>query len=499
MSIDELLVEWSYRTKKGYPDLGNPSDILILKSLLEDLKLPSNNIISNLGEASLNPGQLAKRNNFEIFLNKIFNNEEFELTNGDKIIIDPNRKILTFTDIKGNSYKLNKFKKTTEFGGKEAVSSDPKKPTVDTDVKESLVILFCNILKEGGNLQPFNAGTYSNNFNIINSSTTKYTDIENTVKNKIEQLFNLISTTDKPLKKVRSVLNNPYSIAKEIIETYPNARFNRGNLFNTIRAKCSKITGLEKDKWNPGDIYLVNYNPKLPDNEDSIVPWNALFVNNWGDVDSPLVSISLKEEKYQPGRAKSYLKQFTNEEGKVNYDLNNDELEFSEDQYKEGILSFRKQIVNNLEDGGLGSPNEVKFEGDGWENFSDNIKTLRIKYGAYKLLHFILNKKNQSSVLGLFAYGLSIPGNPSVNPTFFKLVGRNEGDKAKNEPFPGGSNTIMTKEEPVVIVDSSKAANLTVKSKIDIVKDGEIIETGKSVSKTFRTSGSGPVKSIGIV
>ena len=31
----------------------------------------------------------------------------------------------------------------------------------------------------------------------------------------------------------------------------------------------------------------------------------------------------------------------------------------------------------------------------------------------------------------------------------------------------------MTKEEPVVIVDSSKAANLTVKSKIDIVKDGE--------------------------
>ena len=180
MSIDELLVEWSYRTKKGYPDLGNPSDILILKSLLEDLKLPSNNIISNLGEASLNPGQLAKRNNFEIFLNKIFNNEEFELTNGDKIIIDPNtssqaiellktkdikRKILTFTDIKGNSYKLNKFKKTTEFGGKEAVSSDPKKPTVDTDVKESLVILFYNILKEGGNIQPFNTDTYSNNFN----------------------------------------------------------------------------------------------------------------------------------------------------------------------------------------------------------------------------------------------------------------------------------------------------------------------------------------------
>ena len=26
---------------------------------------------------------------------------------------------------------------------------------------------------------------------------------------------------------------------------------------------------------------------------------NSLFVNNWGDTDAPLVSISLKEEKYQ--------------------------------------------------------------------------------------------------------------------------------------------------------------------------------------------------------
>jgi hypothetical protein len=41
MSLDELLVEWSYRTKKGYPDLGNPSDILVLKEILERLELPT--------------------------------------------------------------------------------------------------------------------------------------------------------------------------------------------------------------------------------------------------------------------------------------------------------------------------------------------------------------------------------------------------------------------------------------------------------------------------
>ena len=42
MTLNELLVEWSYRTKKGYPDMGNPSDILILKEILEKLELPTN-------------------------------------------------------------------------------------------------------------------------------------------------------------------------------------------------------------------------------------------------------------------------------------------------------------------------------------------------------------------------------------------------------------------------------------------------------------------------
>ena len=31
MTLDELLLEWSYRSEKGYPSLGNPSDVLILE------------------------------------------------------------------------------------------------------------------------------------------------------------------------------------------------------------------------------------------------------------------------------------------------------------------------------------------------------------------------------------------------------------------------------------------------------------------------------------
>ena len=32
MTLEELVLEWSYRTRKGYPKLDDPSDILILKS-----------------------------------------------------------------------------------------------------------------------------------------------------------------------------------------------------------------------------------------------------------------------------------------------------------------------------------------------------------------------------------------------------------------------------------------------------------------------------------
>ena len=51
MTLDELLLEWSYRSEKGYPCLDSPSDVLILKEILNDLNIPSDTIIDNLKEA----------------------------------------------------------------------------------------------------------------------------------------------------------------------------------------------------------------------------------------------------------------------------------------------------------------------------------------------------------------------------------------------------------------------------------------------------------------
>ena len=53
MTLDELLLEWSYRSEKGYPSMGSPSDISVLKGILKELKLPEweiNELIDNLEE-----------------------------------------------------------------------------------------------------------------------------------------------------------------------------------------------------------------------------------------------------------------------------------------------------------------------------------------------------------------------------------------------------------------------------------------------------------------
>ena len=60
MTLDELLLEWSYRSKKGYPCLDSPSDISLLKQLLEELNLPTDDLLNNLGNNQETPSYTPK-------------------------------------------------------------------------------------------------------------------------------------------------------------------------------------------------------------------------------------------------------------------------------------------------------------------------------------------------------------------------------------------------------------------------------------------------------
>ena len=84
MTLDELLLEWSYRSEKGDPALDSPSDVSILKQILEKLNIPSTEIISNIktnigGQKRLD---IAKshlreiRRNFRRLNNKVYKLEE---------------------------------------------------------------------------------------------------------------------------------------------------------------------------------------------------------------------------------------------------------------------------------------------------------------------------------------------------------------------------------------------------------------------------------------
>ena len=76
MTLDELLLEWSYRSEKGYPSLDSPSDVLVLKEILNKLDLPSNTILNRLSEQDPSPlsvGELRKERDphrADIFLQK---------------------------------------------------------------------------------------------------------------------------------------------------------------------------------------------------------------------------------------------------------------------------------------------------------------------------------------------------------------------------------------------------------------------------------------------
>ena len=84
------------------------------------------------------------------------------------------------------------------------------------------------------------------------------------------------------------------------------------------------------------------------------VELNKLFVNDWGSTDAPLVSISLKQEKAQGGKAKSFLQKFKPEQVEgmppAEYQLNSEELKYNEDQYDEAINSIHRSLHLKLDD-----------------------------------------------------------------------------------------------------------------------------------------------------
>jgi hypothetical protein len=268
--IEKFLHSIAYKFPKGYMDMNDAQDVILLENELSKLGI-------NLTESSLSPKELQKpyppRNEFsskyadrgERFLEKIQQGGEFELNDGSTIVIDPkasselvdaldkkqysilNKGAKVIIDTNGNAYGITSFKKTEEFGSGAGQGGGAANTAIQ-ESSQSVVNSIAYKIKKG------------------NISTEDLTD-ENI--DKAYELSDVSSTLDEVknfIKNQNSWTNTFILSANTLLSNYPNPNFqqHRGSEFvNKIYgafaiAKKKAGISMQSDKWNPADIWMVD-------------------------------------------------------------------------------------------------------------------------------------------------------------------------------------------------------------------------------------------------
>lgn len=234
------------------------------------------------------------------------------------------------------------------------------------------------------------------------------------------------SKNPKTIKEVIEFINQNISHSSTFNDFFNQNQdyvIDRDVLFNSIRDAGSKIANMKPDKWCPGDVYFVNkksigdINKTLLDakkiaqnNKDQAIGMlNALFSDKYYQpADAPIVAVSLKMQDAQAGKLKSGFEEYA--DTPTNYSLTSEELAYKLADYRNGCLEYQKIFSEEL------SKADVDID---WQ-FCDvskikDIRILKFKYAAYKALYFILTKvadnkiKNfDDALVSLVAFGLGV-------------------------------------------------------------------------------------------
>jgi hypothetical protein len=268
--LEKFIRNIAYKFPKGYPDMKNDQDILLLENELKKLGI-------DLTESSLSPKELEKpypsRHEFADkysdrggrFREKILNGSEFELNDGSTIIIDPkasselmdalekkqysilNKGAKVIIDTNGKAYGIASFKKTEEFGSGAGQGGGSAK-TIIQESSQSVVNSIAYKIKKG---------------NITAE------DLTDSNIDKAYELSDVTSTLDEVkdfIKTEKSWTNTFISSANILLINFPNPNFqqHRGSEFvNKIYgaftiAKKEAGLSMQSDKWNPADIWMVD-------------------------------------------------------------------------------------------------------------------------------------------------------------------------------------------------------------------------------------------------
>ena len=510
--LDKFFKKYSYKFPKGYPDLKDKQDILLLESILENefgivLEFlykkkyqPSDEkdeIIDIISKSNLNKGLAGVNKNILKFFDIPTATTDNSL-NIRNSLLDDLKDLFQNTDYEVEIFQSLKKDKTPQI----TFSKEGNKIETflvkgaggvwvkETTQKEGLVIFFYNSSVK--NL--FTLDSLKKDFpTLFNNRKDYYRGLEST-KSDVDRYLSVFNDNLENIdKEALKAINDPLSSAIRIKGGYgnDNAMITGKGTFDNVRKEGSQLSGLPEDKWNPGDVYIQLEDGKY-NSSKTIVQFNLNFTSEWGitknaeNEDASFVSISLKEEKSAAGKGKSYLEQFTETFDDIiykgdDYNLTKEEKDFlnkaTNEEIKDKIEEIQSMIGSNYTD------DRIKYDLDSPPTKTDQLKT---KYAAVKALKFlVINVANDTktsnfydAISSISSYAASLNGK---NCSFFKVSGNPTGI-AKMDPYPAETTGKIT--GPIKIEDKSSAGGIDISFTLKVIdpKGNDVSEARKKLT-----------------
>ena len=496
--LTKYLNSIAYKFPKGYPDMNNTQDVLLLETLLsevlgESIILENQDLISIIKSNIKDYGDLeaSGRDTIKLTFSDIPNrggksdSMRSDVYDEIKSLVDQEESLSDYRKIATGSSLGSAIVKVDGKDYKLVVKGASSDTSSDTDVKEALVSLFYITDVDS----PFNKENYESRVNSLIEIAEK--GIPGETSDASQKVVAYLSATADDNKTGNiAFINQPLSSALAIKEVYPGQKLIRTGLFDTIRSKAQSLTGLPADKWCPGDLY-VQLGPVNLTEDDNIELINDLFNDEWGADDKPLTAVSLKQADAQGGKAKALLNKYAS--AKSDYNLTKDEIAFDNQGYINGIKRLRDSISKLV-----GSNPNIEYNIED-SDLKDETRFLRGKYAALKSIEFLFKQFNadevDEAIVALVGFALSLTG---VNPTFFKITGQKSGAPGKVDKFERGQNIILFNVdgdyEPIKIEDTSSFGGLKINFKIE--KGGQPYAVSINARNNGNTQGTLEVQKI---
>ena len=294
--FDKFFTKFAYKFDKGYPDMNNDQDVLLLESLISE-------VIDGkfkLFETALSPSELSKDATFgrgdkkpriEILIDLIQRDEELELNDGSKFIVDNKEEVLSqlknktrittaikLTDKEGNQITTSNLKKTSAFGGGGGMRGGS-----DLTAKGESAQAIVNVIRYNSSGDISNEDITDEAINDTKSDV-RVTDFEGAKELLKDNLGWLISSV---------------SIANALASEYKGSFIqNRGsewveNLEKAVKPHLKKVGIGNINKWSPADIWMVSPDEIGISWPDTLNQINSLLLKKYNE--GKIIGVSLKK------------------------------------------------------------------------------------------------------------------------------------------------------------------------------------------------------------